>query len=229
MDDEDIVLTRVPRGTALPRQPSPTLARDRRKTSNPATSPDSRKRHNASSGKSTVAEERSDSPLLRAPASTTVERPLSGTYSPTRFGATAASKSPQKKYGTASPQPSAHHEQANRSEGASPSPTHPVHEPLAWNQNPQLVTQARPVNSSTSSRPEAYTLPSHTPAQAHAPTHTSPPSQDVGGGGVVRPNKEQHSTSDKMATGYDYPPPVSSDENVRRSGEGGGGDNNNYR
>ena len=125
MDDpEDIVPDHDSRGPALPRQPSSAHARAKRK-SNPATSPDSHERH-ANNSKPTTVEVRSDSPLLRASTGTAVERPLSGTYSPTRFGATAASKSPENKYGAAHlPRPGSQHAHANRGDGPSPSPTHP--------------------------------------------------------------------------------------------------------
>ena len=219
MDDpEDIVPGHVSRGPALPRQPSSALARARRK-SNPATSPDPHERR-ANNSKPTTAEVRSDSPLLRTSTGTTVERPLSGTYSPTRFGATAASKSPENKYGAAHlPRPVPQHAHANRGDGPSPSPTHPqlpVHEP--WNPNPQPGAQARPQNSSASGRPEVCpSLPNHPPAHAHAPTHTPRPSQAASGGGVVSlwgPKEEQHGTDGGVKTGSDFVSPVSPDGHI---------------
>ena len=219
MDDpEDIVPDHVSKGPALPRQPSSAHARARRK-SNPATSPDPHERH-ANNSKPTTAEVRSDSPLLRASTGTTVERPLSGTYSPTRFGATAASKSPENKYGAAHlPQPGPQHAHAKIGDGPSPSLTHPqlpVHEP--WNPNPQLGTQAQPENSSASGRPEVYpSLPNHPPAHTHVPTHTPRPSQAASGGGVVSlwgPKEEQHGTDEGIETSGDLASPVSPDGHI---------------
>jgi len=213
----DLKPDRIPRGAALPPQPSPILARPGRK-SNPVTATDSHERHHANSGKPTAAEERS--PLLRASTSTIVERPLSGSHGSTRLDSTAASKSPEYQYGADHlPRPGPQHAHANRSDRASRSrirPQLPVHEP--WNQNPQPGAQARPVDSSASGRPEVCpSLPNHPPAHAHASTHTPRPSQAASGGGVVSlwgPKEEQHGTDGGIETSGDLASLVSPDRHL---------------
>ena len=210
----------VPGGALLPRtvaQPSSAHARAGRKSN--STSPDSHERHHTNSGKQTLSEVRSDSPLLTASKSTTVERPLSGSHD-----STAASTPPENKSGAVYlPQPSPQHAHANRGyAGHSSSPTRPhvqlpVHEP--WNHNPQPGARAQPVDSSASSRPEVY--PTAHAQLAHAPIHTPCPSQNVSGGGVEKlwgPKEEQHGTDEGIETGCDLPSPVSPHGHAPRAG-----------
>ena len=220
MDDpEDIVPDHVSRGPALPRQPSSALARARRK-SNPATSPDPHERR-ANNSKPTTAEVRSDSPLLRASTGTTVERPLSGTYSPTRFGATAASKSPENKYGAAICHGQAHSMRMLR-EAMGPVPASHTHSclfmslgilipslgPRPNQRTAQLVADQRSIPLS-----QTILQPTH----MHAPTHTPRPSQAASGGGVVSlwgPKEGQHGTDEGIETGGDLASPVSPDGHI---------------
>lgn len=197
---------RVPGGAPPSRtaaQPYSVRARAGKK-SNPATSPGSHERHHANSGKPTVAEVRSDSsPLLRTSASTTVERPLSETYSPTRFNSTAASNSPEDKDGAVRLPQSIPRQPTHGNQGEGSSPTHPqLPDREPWNQSPQSVAQAQPVNNSASGRP------THSPATAqltHTPTHIS------------HPNDEQQSADEGIETGCDLASPVSPDGHIPRA------------